>query len=253
MAAKKSDTKVKAKAKEKETEAKVETEETKEEISQNYNPQTIISIGLDERLWLEDRHNRVLYLDDYIDDNILHTLILQIAKFNGEDFGKPVEKRVPITLIINSGGGAAFIGMALVNAIQNSTTPVIGVCLGICASMAFAIFAVCHLRISVPDAVFMVHDGYEFCPSTTTTKAQDWAKFSPRLNERYCKAIASRTKFTVKELTEIMPHDNWFFADDLVEMDMVDSIIGKDVELGEIFDFMAEIPETSCNCEDCDE
>ena len=253
MAAKKSDTKVKAKAKEKETEAKVETEETKEEISQSYNPQTIISIGLDERLWLEDRHNRVLYLDDYIDDNILHTLILQIAKFNGEDSGKPVEQRVPITLIINSGGGAAFIGMALVNAIQNSTTPVIGVCLGICASMAFAIFAVCHLRISVPDAVFMVHDGYEFCPSTTTTKAQDWAKFSPRLNERYCKAVASRTKFTVKELVEIMPHDNWFFADDLVEMDMVDSIIGKDVELGEIFDFMAEIPETSCDCEDCDE
>jgi ATP-dependent Clp endopeptidase proteolytic subunit ClpP len=212
--------------------------------------QTIMSIGLAERLYLEDRQDRILYLDGEVDDDVLHTLILQIAKINGEDFGKPVQERIPITLIINSGGGNAIIGMALVNTIQNSTTPVIGVCLGLCASMAFGVYAVCHTRVSVPDAVFMVHDGYESCPLTTTTKAQDWAKFSPRLAERYNKAVASRTKFTVKELTEIMPHDTWFFADDLVEMDMVDGIIGKDVEMEEIFSFMSDAIE--CDDEECE-
>lgn len=38
---------------------------------------------------------------------------------NGEDFGIPVEDRVPITLVINCGGGASVIGMSLVNVIQN--------------------------------------------------------------------------------------------------------------------------------------
>ena len=213
--------------------------------------QTVMSIGLAERLWLEDRQDRILYLDDVVDDDVLHTIILQVAKINGEDRGIPEEKRVPITLIINSGGGSSVIGMSLVNVIQNSKTPVIGVCLGMCASMAFGIFAVCHVRFAVPDAVFMVHDG-SVVIADNITKAKDYMKFLPKLDERYNRAIASRTKFTVKELDESSPHDNWYFADELVAMDMVDGIIGKDVELEDIFAFMSD---ASCDCdedEECD-
>ena len=142
-----------------------------------------------------------------------------------------------------------MIGMALVNTIQNSTTPVIGVCLGICASMAFAIFAVCHTRIATKDSSFMVHDG-SVDLFDSTTKAKDFIKFNSKLEERYNKAIAEKTKFTVKELDEISPHDSWFFADELVEMDMVDGIIGKDVEMEEIFSFMSDM---SCDCgNECD-
>lgn len=242
MAKKKPETKIE--------ETNNELEAANGELTAEHGMQTIMSIGLEERLQIEDRYDRVLYLDGEVNDDILRTIIMQICKINGEDYGKPINKRKPITLIVNCCGGDTMIGMALVNTIQNSTTPVIGVCLGVCASMAFAVYAVCHTRVSVSDAVFMVHDGYESCPLMTATKAQDWAKFSPRLTERYNKAIASRTKFTVKELTEIMPHDTWFFADDLIEMDMVDGIIGKDVKMEEIFSFMSDMP---CDCgNDCE-
>lgn len=242
MAKKKPETKIE--------ETNNELEAANGELTAEHGMQTIMSIGLEERLQIEDRYDRVLYLDGEVNDDILRTIIMQICKINGEDYGKPINKRKPITLIVSCCGGDTMIGMALVNTIQNSTTPVIGVCLGVCASMAFAVYAVCHTRVSVSDAVFMVHDGYESCPLMTATKAQDWAKFSPRLTERYNKAIASRTKFTVKELTEIMPHDTWFFADDLIEMDMVDGIIGKDVKMEEIFSFMSDMP---CDCgNDCE-
>ena len=242
MAKKKPETKIE--------ETNNELEAANGELTAEHGMQTIMSIGLEERLQIEDRYDRVLYLDGEVNDDILRTIIMQICKINGEDYGKPINKRKPITLIVKCCGGDTMIGMALVNTIQNSTTPVIGVCLGVCASMAFAVYAVCHTRVSVSDAVFMVHDGYESCPLMTATKAQDWAKFSPRLTERYNKAIASRTKFTVKELTEIMPHDTWFFADDLIEMDMVDGIIGKDVKMEEIFSFMSDMP---CDCgNDCE-
>lgn len=211
--------------------------------------QTVMSIGLAERLWIEDRQDRILYLNDYVDDDILHTLITQIAKMNGEDFGIPVEDRVPITLIINCGGGASAIGMSLVNVIQNSKTPIIGVCFGLCASMAFAIFAVCHMRLATADSVFMVHDGI-ITIQDNITKAKDYMRFMPKLDERYNRAIAARTKFTTKQLDEISPHDNWFFADELVEMDMVDGIIGKDIELGEIFSFMSDAIE--CDDKECE-
>ena len=247
MAKKKPETKIEPEIKIEETNNELEA--VNGEPMAGYGMQTVMSIGLAERLQIEDMYDRVLYLDGEVNDDILRPIIMQICKINGEDCGKPIKERKPITLIINCCGGNTMIGMALVNIIQNSTTPVIGVCLGLCASMAFGIYAVCHTRVSVPDAVFMVHDGYEFCPMTTTTKAQDWAKFSPRLTERYNKAIASRTKFTVKELTEIMPHDTWFFADDLVEMNMVDGIIGKDVDLETIFSFISD-GECDCGCEE---
>ena len=217
---------------------------------QGGNMQTILSIGLAERLWIEDRHDRILYLDGEIDSEILHKLIMQIAKINGEDYGIPSEERVPITLIINSNGGEDIIGMALVNVIQTSATPVIGVCLGLCASMAFGIFAVCHTRLAVKDAVFMVHDGSIYV-ADNVTKVKDYMKFQPKLDERYNRAIASRTKFTMKELDESSPHDNWFFADELVDMGMVDGIIGQDVALEEVFAFMSE--SAACDCEEVED
>lgn len=245
MAKKKPETKVK------------ETQEEVIEVSpdqlvelQGSGMQTVMSIGLAERLWIEDRHDRILYLDGYVDDEILHTLILQICKINGEDYGIPIEERVPITLIINSGGGNSVIGMSLVNTIQNSKTPIIGVCFGLCASMAFGIFAVCHTRLAVSDAVFMVHDG-DVCFSNTMTKAKDYMQILPKLDERYNRAIASRTKFTIKELVEISPHDNWYFADELVDMDMVDGIVGRDVSIEQIFAFMSDNIECDCNYAQC--
>lgn len=241
MAKKKPETKVE--------ETPVELEANNEQTLeiQGYGMQTVMSIGLAERLYLEDRQDRILYLDGVVDDDILHTCIMQICKINGEDYGKPVEQRVPITLIINCRGGSSMIGMALVNAIQNSTTPIIGCVLGICASMAFAIFAVCHTRIATKDSSFMVHDGL-IDLIDNTTKAKDFIKFNSKLDERYNKAIAERTKFTVKELDEMSPHDSWFFADELVEYGMVDGIIGQNIELEEIFSFMSDMDNTDCAC-----
>lgn len=240
MAKKKSETKIE--------ETNNELEAVNGESMAGYGMQTVMSIGLAERIQIEDMHDRVLYLDSEVNDNVLHTIIMQICKINGEDCGKPINERKPITLIINCCGGNMMTGMALVNTIQNSTTPVIGVCLGICASMAFAIFAVCHTRVATKDSIFMVHDGL-ITLADSTTKAKDYISFQSKLDERYNKAIAERTKFTAKQLDEISPHDSWFFADELMEYDMVDGIIGQDVDLEAVFSFMSN-GECNCGCEE---
>lgn len=240
MAKKKSETKIE--------ETNNELEAVSGESMAGYGVQTVMSIGLAERLQIEDIHDRVLYLDGEVNDDILHTIIMQICKINREDYGKPINERQPITLIINCRGGNTMIGMALVNTIQISTTPVIGVCLGICASMAFAIFAVCHTRVATKDSIFMVHDGL-ITLIDSATKAKDYVSFQSKLDERYNKAIAERTKFTTKQLDEMSPHDSWFFADELMEYDMVDGIIGQDVDLEVVFSFMSN-SECSCGCEE---
>ena len=213
--------------------------------------QTIMSIGLAEGLCLEDLRDRIFYLDTEVDDTLLHTVTMQILKINGQDFGIPPEDRQPIVLIVNSGGGSVFDGCGLMSAIINSNTPVIGVCVSYAMSMAFSIFSVCHARFAMPNSIFLYHDGYETY-SNTATKTADLAAFTPKLDKRINKMIAQRSKFTVKKLEKIAPHDNYWFADEMKEMGIVDAIIGKDISMGEIFGFMSDAVETDDEC-DCEE
>lgn len=211
--------------------------------------QTIMSIGLAEKLYLEDLGDRLFYLDSEVDSDLLHTVTMQIYKINGMDIGIPEEERGAIVLVINSGGGSVLDGIGLMDAIKQSKTPVIGICTGYAMSMAFSIFSVCHMRVSMPNSVYMFHDGTE-CMANTATKFADWASFSPKLDKRINKMIAENSKLTVEYLEQIAPHDNYWFADEMVEKGVVDAIIGKDIEMEEIFAFMSDMP---CECGDeCD-
>lgn len=220
----------------------VASEEMGEES--NGGMQTIMSIGLAEKLYLEDLGDRLFYLDSEVDENLLHTVTMQIYKINGIDLGVPVEERMPIVLVVNSCGGSVFDGIGLMDAIKQSQTPVLGVCTGYAMSMAFAIYSVCHARFSMPNSIFMFHDGSEYVINTAT-KAADWMNFSPKLNRRINKMIAENSKLTVEYLDNIAPHDNYWFADEMVEKGVVDGIIGKDIQMEEIFAFMSEMV---CNC-----
>lgn len=218
------------------------------ELLQGGGMQTIMSIGLAEKLYLEDLGDRLFYLDSEVTSDLLHTVTMQIYKINGIDFNIPEEERTPIVLVINSGGGSVFDGIGLMDAISQSKTPVVGVCAGYAMSMAFAIFSVCHTRIAMPNAVFMFHDGYERIENTST-KAADLAAFNPKLDRRINKMIAGNSKFTVEYLEQIAPHDNYWFADEMAEKGIVDGIIGKDIQMEEIFSFMSEHEDIEDECE----
>lgn len=211
--------------------------------------QTVMSIGLAEKLWLDDLGDRLFYLDGIVDSSLLHTVTMQIYKINGVDRGIPKEKREPIVLVINSGGGSVFDGVGLMDAIRQSKTPVIAICAGYAMSMAFNIFSVCHLRVAMPNSIFMYHDGYESIDNTST-KAADWANFSPKVDKRISKMIAERSKFTAKKLAKIAPHDNYWLTDKMVEMEIVDVVIGKDIEMEDLFAFMSD--GFDCDDEECD-
>lgn len=201
--------------------------------------QTIMSIGLAEKLYLEDLGDRLFYIDSEVDGDILHTVTMQIYKINGIDYGVPEEERTPIVIVINSGGGSVFDGIGLMDAIKQSKTPVIGICTAYAMSMAFAIFSVCHMRVSMPNSIFMYHDGYEQY-SNTSTKVADMAAFTPKVDRRINKMIAESSKFTVEYLEQIAPHDNYWFADEMAEKGVVDAIIGQDIQMQDIFSFMSE-------------
>ena len=105
---------------------------------------------------------RKLLLSKDIDKSSVEDIIKEIMKINQDDDEKSDEylnwERKPIKLYINSYGGAVYDGLALVDVIKQSKTPVHTVSIGSSMSMGFWIFLAGHKRYVGENTTLMFHD-----------------------------------------------------------------------------------------------
>lgn len=183
----------------------------------------------------ENIDQRILVFNDEVNESVLENYILYILKWNKEDknAGIPVEKRKVITMYINSPGGSRMDGMALVDTIMASITPIRGVCIGLAASMGYHIFLSCHERIAFKNSIFLQHDG-EINISNSSSKARDTMKFFENIEKRTKQHVLDRTNMTEEFYDKIYEQEYWMYADEARELGIVDKIIGEDILLDEI-------------------
>ena len=155
-----------------------------------------------------DPLSRIITLGD-IDCIEINQIIQDIYEINAEDHKKTTVE--PIKLIINSFGGEVFSGLALIDVIDNSQTPIYTICHGAAMSMALIIYAAGHHRIASKYATFMYHEAaYELNGKVAFHKQE--LKETERI-DKICDAyLISKTKFTQKVL---QPHrdrqSEWYF------------------------------------------
>lgn len=181
----------------------------------------------------ENLEQRILVLNDEINDAILENYILYIIKWNREDQDLPIEKRKPITIYINSPGGSSMDGFNLCDVIMQSKTPVRGICFALAASMGYHIYLACHDRIAWKNSIFLQHDG-EVCVSNSRSKAKDTMKFFDSMEERTKQYVLERTKMTEEFYDKIYEQEYWMYADEAKELGVVDKIIGLDCTLDDV-------------------
>lgn len=124
-------------------------------------PQSVENLQLPDNTLLTFYSNlekRILWLDSEVDDYFLE-YGKYILQWNLEDLGKEVEDRVPIRLLFFSPGGSLDVNNAMIDIIEHSKTPVIGVNMGIAQSAGAFIFLSCHKRYAMPKAGFLLHRG----------------------------------------------------------------------------------------------
>lgn len=215
------------------------------EVEEMNGEQNVFSYGLGELMIMTDIENRIFYIDDEVTPDILREVTMFIIKANIQDRGLPKEERLPVKLVINSGGGSVLDGLGLIDTIKASITPVYSITIGYAFSMAFNIACACELRMCMPTSSFLCHDG-----STgifdSSTKFRDTVKFYDKIDERLDKIIASRSKLTIKELNDIKRQENFWLADDAKDLGIIDMIIGQDITIEEAFCGFDD-----CNCESC--
>lgn len=126
-------------------------------------PQNVENLQLPDPSLLQfyrNYENRILWIDDEIT-----TMTLEYAKmimqwnFDDKAADIPIEERVPIKVIFFSPGGDLEVNNCLVDTIQLSKTPVIGVNVGMAASSGCFIYLACHERYTFPTAEFLLHKG----------------------------------------------------------------------------------------------
>lgn len=174
--------------------------------------------------YYQNLENRTIWINDEITTDLEHELIHYIIKWNREDQNIPEIDRKPIKLLFDSPGGSLDAQAAICSMIELSTTPIIGVAIGLVASAASLIYLSCHVRLALKSSYFILHKG-------SATLSGDFENIMSSIDdykkevEKMVAVIIERSKFTKEEVEEHIKRDWYVRIEEAVDKGMVDEII----------------------------
>lgn len=140
----------------------------------------------------------------------------------------------PITIIMNNLGGDVFHGMSIYDAIKSCRSVVKIYATGYVMSMGSLILQAGDERVMSPNAVMMLHHGYDAQNNHAKT-VRSWVKFGERydeiLNNIYLDKIKEKNPdFTMRRLDKDMDFDKILTAQEAVALGLADSVAGEDAK-----------------------
>lgn len=176
--------------------------------------------------------SRKIIISQPITDQLAGEVIDQIIALNDFDVymsNKLVDYKIePIEMFINSGGGSASAGFAIIGAMEMSETPIITYGMGIVASMALGIFVSGDVRIAHRMCRFMFHS-VAYGEEGFIQDHLDSLKEVKVIQRMYNSLFTDRTKFSpemMKEITE--KKKNFFFSGEkAVKLGVADDVMKK--------------------------
>lgn len=176
----------------------------------------------------EEIKHRIITLGDINEENS-NDIIHFIHEINYIDNNKNINKREPISLIINSYGGDTYRGLGIIDTIMNSITPVHTICYGAAMSMGFIIMAVGHYRTASINSTFMYHEGSLDLGTIKLTNHKYELHELERIENICDSLLFKHTSLTKKYLKSIKSKNkDWYMnAEEALEYGIIDKIILK--------------------------
>lgn len=169
-----------------------------------------------------------------VDHDALSDVSWAIININKEDSNKELEvvgyKREPINIYICSPGGMISSMFGIIDAIENSKTPVHTYAIGEIQSAAVSIFISGHKRFCYENTIFMIHQvSGGVCG--TSERVSEYASRVSMINKRNFDYILSKTKISKELIDDICTkrQDYSFYPDTAIELGITDEIIKKEV------------------------
>lgn len=170
---------------------------------------------------------RKILLSDEIKAETVKGIIETIMNINYDDDLKEEDykgwERKPIQLFINSFGGNVYDGLALVDVIKQSKTPVHTISIGSSMSMGFWIYLAGHKRYVGEHATLMFHD-VSHCPWDKLEGIKQELNEGLRLQKIICNEITSTSLVKQETLDDYITRKaEWYIpADEAIKLKLAD-------------------------------
>ena len=135
-----------------------------------------------------------------------------------------LDDKETITLIINSGGGDEDQAFALIDAIRTTTASVTGKATGQCCSAALGVLAICDLRIASKYCLFMHHASSQGMGYQKLQGLKTELDAARKRDKQFDNLLAEFTEKPYSFWSSFKYEDYYFFADEALELGLVDSI-----------------------------
>lgn len=159
--------------------------------------------------------NRKIVISQPITDRLAGAVvdaIIGINEFDNQMSVVSTYEPEPIEIFINSGGGSASAGFAIIGAMEMSETPIITYGMGIVASMALGVFVAGDIRIAHRYTRFMFHS-VAYGEEGYIQDHIDGLKEVKVVQGMYNNLFKERSKFPPEKITEILKmKQNFFFG-----------------------------------------
>lgn len=156
-----------------------------------------------------------------VTDKTAGAIISQLYQLNMED------DSAPIFLHINSGGGSAFDGFAIYDAIKGIPNPVIGIVRGIAGSAALLFLQACDVRIGYKNSALFYHQPIALqiisSPEGLESESNLYREFMIRMDD----AIRTRAKISKASWAKNFAGktSKWIFATEAVNLGLLDGTL----------------------------
>ena len=193
-------------------------------MSAMYREPCVIKRSKDGRISTTDLtselfNSRVLYLEGEVDDAVCNGLIRSMLVLEHQSATEP------ITLIINSPGGAVTAGLALIDTMQALECPVHTVGAGVVASMAAVILASGSHRRVYRHTQVLIHQLMAGTGMAQQTDIEIAAQHTAAMRAQLDDLLAERGALTAREFHELKERDCWCSAERALELGLVDEVI----------------------------
>lgn len=188
-----------------------------------------------DKVFEENLKERRIILSGEIDESCIEQVVLPILEFNRQDKDiEVVSKRKPILLYISSNGGDVSTGMAIVDTIINSKTPIFGVVVDIAYSMAGLILLACDKKYCFKHSTILIHDGFINSGTQSGKKFKNLTTFLDETDKKIRDFIIERSNITKEQYEDEYGDEIYMYSDKAKELGLVDKIVGVDCSLDEI-------------------
>lgn len=163
-------------------------------------------------------HNRYILLYDEICNVSADLICSKLRAMN------ILDKKKPIYLEINSGGGSVGSGLAIIDTINQIEAPVYTIITGSVCSMAAMISVVGKKRFMTKNAVWMNHSTSDLV-GDYVNHIKDRTNFLIKLEKNMYDILKTKTKLTKYQLSQMKNGELWLFAPEALKAGVVDKII----------------------------